>query len=44
VWMWNTDLSGSAAAVCRETGDRLTRTEWTRYVGSLPYRSPCGSS
>ena len=44
VWMWDTDLAASAAEVCRETGDRLTPAEWTRYVGALPYRSPCGPS
>jgi WD40 repeat protein len=41
VRLWDTSLRATAAAVCADAGQPLTRKEWAAYVPGLPYRPPC---
>ncbi|WP_318205807.1 hypothetical protein [Streptomyces sp. SCL15-4] len=35
------DADRAIRRICTTTGQSLTRNDWTRYVGSPPYRPPC---
>lgn len=41
VRLWDPSASQVAAYVCATAGDRITASEWQRYVPGLPYRPPC---
>ncbi|MEU1012317.1 hypothetical protein [Streptomyces sp. NPDC005890] len=39
--LWDLDIDRVVHRICAFTGNALTRSEWSRYVGSLAYRPPC---
>ena len=41
VRLWNTSADQVAAYVCVTAGDRITRSEWRKYIPGLPYDPPC---
>jgi WD40 repeat protein/transcriptional regulator with XRE-family HTH domain len=41
VRLWNTSTDQVAAYVCATEGDRITRSEWRKYIPGLPYDPPC---
>jgi WD40 repeat protein/transcriptional regulator with XRE-family HTH domain len=41
VRLWDLSASQVATYVCATAGDRITASEWRRYVPGLPYRPPC---
>jgi hypothetical protein len=42
--LWDTNTIRVAAYICSVEGDGITRTEWGKYLPSLPYNPPCKSS
>ncbi|QTE03111.1 hypothetical protein [Streptomyces cyanogenus] len=40
-WLWVLDPRRAIHRICDATGHILTRREWNRYVGDLPYDPPC---
>ena len=44
VRLWDTNATQVAAYICSVEGDGITRTEWEKYLPSLPYNPPCKSS
>jgi len=41
VRLWNTSTDQVAAYICATAGDRITRSEWRKYIPGLPYDPPC---
>ncbi|HUY46097.1 MAG TPA: helix-turn-helix domain-containing protein [Streptosporangiaceae bacterium] len=41
VQFWDTSTDQVAAYVCATAGDRITRSEWRKYIPGLPYDPPC---
>jgi len=41
VRLWNTSADQVAALVCATAGDRITRSEWRKYIPGLRYDPPC---
>ncbi|MEH1127336.1 WD40 repeat domain-containing protein [Micromonospora sp. CPCC 206061] len=41
VRLWNTSPDAVAKHVCSTSGQPITPTEWRKYTGDAPYRSPC---
>jgi WD40 repeat protein len=39
--LWTLDADRNIRRICAVTGHALTRGQWRRHVGDLPYRSPC---
>ena len=40
-YIWQLDPAQWTATACRAASRTLTRTEWQKYLGSLPYHPPC---
>lgn len=41
VWQWDLDPRAAADRVCSLAGAPMGRQEWTRYLPSVPYSTPC---
>lgn len=41
VRLWDASPSQVATYVCSVSGDRITRSEWAKYIPGLPYNPPC---
>ncbi|WP_353963074.1 WD40 repeat domain-containing protein [Streptomyces sp. NBC_01719] len=39
--LWALDAGRTTRRVCAVTAHTLTKSEWRRYVGNLPYHPPC---
>ncbi|MDQ6900696.1 MAG: WD40 repeat domain-containing protein [Candidatus Dormibacteraeota bacterium] len=44
VELWDTSPQHAASAICASAGDAISRAQWDRYVGNLPYQPPCAAS
>jgi WD40 repeat protein len=41
VWQWDVDGEATAQRVCELAGAPMSRQEWSRYLPSVPYSTPC---
>ncbi|NUS16832.1 MAG: hypothetical protein HOY69_36465 [Streptomyces sp.] len=41
VQLWTLEAERNVRRICAATGGALSRDQWRRHVGSLPYRDPC---
>ena len=41
LYFWDYSVANAAKLVCADTGDGITRAEWTEYVQGAPYDPPC---